>query len=159
MSLNLEAILELLKQHVSLAAQRVPKGWEIIAREAHRQGVIDGRAIQMEKSGGPYLAAGESEGQAFDTWLVAQVSAGWLYSSDEEAARHAWDARSAEIAALRERIAALEARETRADPVGDWLWHELMDYCRERGIPPAQSNRLFEIVTRARGRWDSSSGA
>jgi hypothetical protein len=60
MSLNLDAILELLKQHVSPAARRVPKGWEIIAREAHRQGVIDGRAIQMESTS-QYDAAGASE--------------------------------------------------------------------------------------------------
>jgi hypothetical protein len=60
MSLNLDAILELLKQHVSPAARRVPPGWEIIAREAHRQGVIDGRAIQMESTS-QYDAAGASE--------------------------------------------------------------------------------------------------
>jgi hypothetical protein len=60
MSLNLDAILELLKQHASSAARRVPPGWEIIAREAHRQGVIDGRAIQMESTS-QYDAAGASE--------------------------------------------------------------------------------------------------
>jgi hypothetical protein len=66
MSLNLDAILELLKQHVSPAARRVPKGWEIIAREAHRQGVIDGRAIQMESTS-QYDAAGASERADADT--------------------------------------------------------------------------------------------
>ncbi|EPS1221645.1 hypothetical protein ACVBR5_000871 [Burkholderia cenocepacia] len=38
--------------------------------------------------------------------------------------------------------------------VGDWLWCELMDYCKERGTPPSGSNRLFEIVNRARAAWD-----
>jgi hypothetical protein len=66
MSLNLDAILELLKQHVSPAARRVPPGWEIIAREAHRQGVIDGRAIQMESTS-QYDAAGVSERADADT--------------------------------------------------------------------------------------------
>jgi hypothetical protein len=32
----------------------------------------------------------------------------------------------------------------------EWLWGELMDYCRDRGTSPGSMNRLFEIVTRAR---------
>ena len=101
-------------------------------------------------------AAGASEGQADEEFCKAYAEE-WQDTLKEQS--DCIKARDAEIAALRERIAALEAREIRADSVGDWLWHELMDYCRERGIPPAQSNRLFEIVTRARGQWDSSSGA
>ncbi|HFT8008601.1 TPA: hypothetical protein ACU9T0_003916 [Burkholderia cenocepacia] len=44
---------------------------------------------------------------------------------------------------------------TRHRSIGDWLWCELMDYCKERGTPPSGSDRLFEIVTRARAAWDS----
>jgi hypothetical protein len=33
---------------------------------------------------------------------------------------------------------------------GDWLWSELMDYCKAQGIAPATQTRLFEIVKRAR---------
>jgi hypothetical protein len=79
-SLNLDAILELLKQHVSPAARRVPPGWEILAREAHRQGVIDGRAIQMESTSQydaahtPERADAEkdaalTDGEICDIWL------------------------------------------------------------------------------------------
>jgi hypothetical protein len=40
-----------------------------------------------------------------------------------------------------------------ASDVGNWLWSELMDYCKERGIAPATHNRLFEIVKRARAKF------
>lgn len=43
---------------------------------------------------------------------------------------------------------------TRYRSVGDWLWCELMDYCKERGTPPSGNDRLFEIVNRARAAWD-----
>ena len=39
------------------------------------------------------------------------------------------------------------------DDVGNWLWSELMDYCRERGIAPATAGRLFQIVSRARAKF------
>lgn len=32
----------------------------------------------------------------------------------------------------------------------EWLWCEFMDYCRKRGVAPANMNDLFEIVKRAR---------
>lgn len=32
----------------------------------------------------------------------------------------------------------------------EWLWLEFMDYCKEVGRAPADMNRLFEIVSRAR---------
>lgn len=40
--------------------------------------------------------------------------------------------------------------------VGTWLWFELMEYCRERGISPADNNRLFEIVKRGREMFDDA---
>ncbi|WP_155704417.1 hypothetical protein [Burkholderia cepacia] len=46
-------------------------------------------------------------------------------------------------------------RATRHLNIGDWLWCELMDYCKERGIPAANSDRLFAIVGRARAAWDT----
>lgn len=46
-------------------------------------------------------------------------------------------------------------RATRHMNIGDWLWCELMDYCKERGMPPASSDRLFAIVGRARAEWDT----
>lgn len=55
------------------------------------------------------LAAGASEGQAFDEWKKGY----WFVDDPDEpnaesAAREAWNARDAEIAALRERIAGME---------------------------------------------------
>jgi hypothetical protein len=32
----------------------------------------------------------------------------------------------------------------------EWLWCEFMDYCKRRGVAPANMNDLFEIVKRAR---------
>lgn len=46
-------------------------------------------------------------------------------------------------------------RATRHLNIGDWLWCELMDYCKERGMPAASSDRLFAIVGRARAAWDT----
>jgi len=43
---------------------------------------------------------------------------------------------------------------TRHRSVGDWLRCELMDYCKERGIPPADNDRLFAIVDQDRAAWD-----
>lgn len=38
--------------------------------------------------------------------------------------------------------------------VGTWLWSELMDWCKERGIAPATQDRLFAIVGKARAEFD-----
>lgn len=46
------------------------------------------------------------------------------------------------------RIAA-QSGETSA-PTGDWLWLQLIAWCRKRGYAPAHMSDLFEIVTRAR---------
>jgi hypothetical protein len=35
-------------------------------------------------------------------------------------------------------------------PDGNWLWCELMDWCKKRGVAPAQYDDLFQIVSRAR---------
>ena len=43
---------------------------------------------------------------------------------------------------------------TRHRSIGDWLWCELMDYCKELGMPPADNDRLFAIVDLARAAWD-----
>ncbi|WP_124905131.1 hypothetical protein [Burkholderia sp. Bp9004] len=43
---------------------------------------------------------------------------------------------------------------TRHRSIGDWLWCELMDYCKELGMPPADNDRLFAIVDQARAAWD-----
>ncbi|CAJ6623065.1 putative bacteriophage protein [Burkholderia pseudomallei] len=53
------------------------------------------------------------------------------------------------LTALKSRAVASPA----ADDVGNWLWSELMDYCRERGIAPATAGRLFQIVSRARAKF------
>lgn len=54
-------------------------------------------------------------------------------------------------------MAAIEsAGATGQKSVGNWLWSELMNYCRERGIAPANSDRLFEIVKRARDEFDAA---
>ncbi|WP_156429864.1 hypothetical protein [Burkholderia sp. FL-7-2-10-S1-D7] len=43
---------------------------------------------------------------------------------------------------------------TRHRSIGDWLWCELTDYCKELGMPPADNDRLFAIVDLARAAWD-----
>jgi hypothetical protein len=49
------------------------------------------------------------------------------------------------ITTLKARVAELEAA-----PDGDWLWAQLMDWCRSRGYRPAEFSDLFAIVARAR---------
>jgi len=35
-------------------------------------------------------------------------------------------------------------------PDGDWLWAQLMDWCKSRNVPPGNYDDLFAIVGRAR---------
>ena len=35
-------------------------------------------------------------------------------------------------------------------PDGDWLWSKLMDWCKRRGVSPANYSDLFNIVSEAR---------
>jgi hypothetical protein len=42
------------------------------------------------------------------------------------------------------------------EAVGDWLWRELMDYCKERGVAPANNNRLFDLVKRASAQFNAA---
>lgn len=37
-----------------------------------------------------------------------------------------------------------------SDRVGDWLWHQFMEWCKHRGVHPRDYNDLFAIVTNAR---------
>ena len=61
-----------------------------------------------------------------------------------------------EIIRLAAPQAASEQQAAPGEPVGNWLWRELMDYCRDRGIAPANNDRLFEIVKRARAKFDAA---
>lgn len=55
--------------------------------------------------------------------------------------------------------APIDPRANRGRSVGDWLWCELMDYCKERGMPPASNGRLFNLVDCARAAWDGAQSA
>lgn len=43
------------------------------------------------------------------------------------------------------RAAELRAAKV-AEDTGDWLWGKLMDWCKKRGVPPAEYDDLFKIV-------------
>lgn len=43
-------------------------------------------------------------------------------------------------------------------PDGNWLWSQLMDWCKNRKAHPADYNDLFAIVTRAREQLDKMGG-
>lgn len=55
-----------------------------------------------------------------------------------------------------QKIAAPAIDTAKPHSVGDWIWSELMDYCKVRGIAPATADRLFEIVKRARAKFDAA---
>jgi len=38
------------------------------------------------------------------------------------------------------------------DAFADWLWIELMDWCKRMGTSPASHNELFKIVSKARAQ-------
>lgn len=53
---------------------------------------------------------------------------------------------------------AVQAQQPK-DSVGNWLWSQLMDYVKSRGMSPAVHDDLFKIVERARQQFDSPSQA
>jgi hypothetical protein len=48
------------------------------------------------------------------------------------------------------RVSAPKTAQPEARPEGNWLWCELMDWCKKRGVAPAEYNDLFAIVGKAR---------
>jgi hypothetical protein len=42
------------------------------------------------------------------------------------------------------------------EPVGDWVWSWLMDWCKRNGIAPATQDGLFAMVKDARGKFESA---
>ncbi len=46
--------------------------------------------------------------------------------------------------------AIAQPSESPAVPDGDWLWRKLMEWCKRRGVAPADYNDLFAIVNEAR---------
>jgi hypothetical protein len=42
------------------------------------------------------------------------------------------------------------------EPVGDWVWSWLMDWCKRNGIAPATQDSLFEMVKDARSKFKSA---
>jgi hypothetical protein len=42
------------------------------------------------------------------------------------------------------------------EPVGDWVWSWLMDWCKRNGIAPATQDSLFAMVKDARGKFEST---
>jgi hypothetical protein len=39
-------------------------------------------------------------------------------------------------------------------PVGDWVWSWLMDWCKRQGVSPATQDSLFEMVKDSRIKFD-----
>lgn len=50
----------------------------------------------------------------------------------------------------------LDQPKERVTDVGTWLWMQMMEYCKERGVAPATQDRLFQIVDRARQAFPCS---
>ena len=44
-------------------------------------------------------------------------------------------------------------------PVGNWAWSWLMDWCKRNGIAPATQNSLFAMVKDARSKFDTTKPA
>jgi hypothetical protein len=42
------------------------------------------------------------------------------------------------------------------EPVGNWIWSWLMDWCKRNGIAPATKDSLFAMVSDARSKFESS---
>jgi hypothetical protein len=42
------------------------------------------------------------------------------------------------------------------EPVGNWVWSWLMDWCKRNGIAPATRNSLFAMVKDARSKFDTT---
>jgi hypothetical protein len=46
------------------------------------------------------------------------------------------------------------AQPARIQPVGDWVWSWLMDWCKRQGVSPATQDSLFEMVKDSRIKFD-----
>ncbi|MCO8643182.1 hypothetical protein KGP93_07705 [Burkholderia multivorans] len=90
----------------------------------------------------------EAQRKALET-AVNVLNINW----EHETANELWEAFTAPVS--QPAAAPIDPRANRGNSVGDWLWCELMDYCKERGMPPANNDRLFDLVKRARAAWDS----
>jgi hypothetical protein len=49
-----------------------------------------------------------------------------------------------------------QALAAHVQPVGDWVWSWLMNWCLRNGIAPATQNSLFEMVKDARSKFDTT---
>lgn len=90
----------------------------------------------------------EAQRKALET-AVNVLNINW----EHETANELWEAFTAPVE--QPAAAPIDPRANRGNSVGDWLWCELMDYCKERGMPPTNNDRLFDLVKRARTAWDS----
>lgn len=62
-----------------------------------------------------------------------------------------------EILLVKELLALIEDEpEVSDEPVGDWLWGKLMDWCKTRRVAPANHNDLFAIVGLAREKFGAA---
>lgn len=81
------------------------------------------------------------EGYASGKMMTHDQFGNRFYDKPTEVAWAAWQARAA-------LTAPPPASTSRLTP--EWLWHELMGYCKKRGVAPSNMDDLFEIVKRAR---------
>jgi hypothetical protein len=42
------------------------------------------------------------------------------------------------------------------EPVGDWVWSWIMDWCKRNGIAPSTQDNLFEMVKDSRNKFDTT---
>lgn len=95
----------------------------------------------------PLCGAQHAEsGKEVPTWRQAHKKVYPNFQQDDLAAhvKLAWAEQ--EISQLRAALAAQQA----AAPDGNWLWSKLMDWCKKRGVAPANFDDLFAIVGEAR---------
>ena len=58
--------------------------------------------------------------------------------------------RDNELKAIKQALAA------HVQPVGNWIWSWLMDWCKHNGIAPATRDSLFAMVSDARSKFEST---
>ena len=61
-----------------------------------------------------------------------------------------WDRKTKAITACEKALASPVQ-----EPVGNWVWSWLMDWCKRNGIAPATQDSLFAMVKDARSKFES----
>ena len=66
---------------------------------------------------------------------------------------HQWDEmREKKVAQLVARLTTIPVASVQ--PVGDWVWSWLMDWCKRQGVSPSTQDSLFKMVKDSRIKFD-----